>query len=150
MESLFKPETAEKFISRINHLTPQSQANWGKMNVGQMLTHCQKPLDIASGALVPKVNPIIKFLFGKRTKRQIMEQEQFNKNIPTFREALITDERVFETEKKKLIEAIQNFQKNGPEGITKAEHPFFGKMTIEEWDILQTKHLDHHLRQFWV
>ncbi len=149
MESLFKPEAAQKFITRINQLTPQSQANWGKMNVGQMLTHCQRPLEIASGKLVPKVNPIIKLIFGRRAKRQIMEQKQFNKNIPTFREAMITDERVFETEKKKLIEAIEHFHKSGPEGIIKAPHPFFGEMTIEEWDVLQTKHLDHHLRQFW-
>lgn len=149
-ESLFKPETAEKFIKRINQLTPQSQAQWGKMNVGQMLTHVQKPFEIASGALVPKVSPIIRFLFGKRARRQIMEQPEFKRNIPTFREAMITDEHEFEVEKKKLIEAIQNFQMKGPEGITKAPHPFFGPLTIEEWDVLQTKHLDHHLRQFWV
>lgn len=150
MDSLFKAETAQKFIDRINHLTPQSQAQWGKMNVGQMLTHVQKPFDIASGSLVPKVNPIIRFLFGKRARRQIMEQPEFKRNIPTFREAMITDEHEFEVEKKKLIEAILNFQQKGPEGITKAPHPFFGPLTIQEWDVLQNKHLDHHLRQFWV
>ncbi|MBA2611957.1 MAG: DUF1569 domain-containing protein [Bacteroidetes bacterium] len=150
MESLFKPETTQKFIERINRLTPQAKAEWGKMDVAQMLTHCQKPLEIASGELVPKVSPIIKLLFGKSAKRSILRDPQFKKNIPTFAEAKIVDQRVFDTEKKKLIEYVESFQKKGPKGITKAAHPFFGPMTIEEWDALQTKHLDHHLRQFGV
>ena len=28
--------------------------------------------------------------------------------------------------------------------------PFFGTMTPQEWDIIQFKHLDHHLNQFGV
>jgi hypothetical protein len=150
MDSLFNKETTRKFFERINKLTPHSQAQWGKMNVGQMLTHSQKPFEIASGKLVPKVNPLIKLLFGKSARRSILRDPQFKKNIPTFAEGKIIDERVFETEKKKLIESIEYFHSKGPEGITKAPHPFFGAMTIEEWDTLQTKHLDHHLRQFGV
>ncbi|MBL7910600.1 MAG: DUF1569 domain-containing protein [Bacteroidia bacterium] len=150
MDSLFKTETKQQFIERINKLTPQSQAQWGKMNVGQMLTHAQKPFEIASGKLVPKVNALIKLLFGKSAKRSIVNDPQFKKNIPTFAEAKITDERVFETEKQKLLESLEYFHNKGPEGITKAPHPFFGAMTIEEWDKLQSKHLDHHLRQFGV
>jgi len=150
MDSLFNKETVQKFTDRINKLSPQSQAEWGKMNVGQMLTHCQKPLEIASGKLVPKVNPLIKLLFGKSARISILRDPQFKKNIPTFAEAKIVDKRVFETEKKTLIDLMEKFQKNGPEGITKKAHPFFGEMTLEEWDALQTKHLDHHLRQFGV
>ncbi|MEP6513238.1 MAG: DUF1569 domain-containing protein [Parafilimonas sp.] len=29
-------------------------------------------------------------------------------------------------------------------------HPFFGKLKAEEWRTLTYKHLDHHLRQFWM
>ncbi|MBP9797478.1 MAG: DUF1569 domain-containing protein, partial [Chitinophagales bacterium] len=38
----------------------------------------------------------------------------------------------------------------GPTGVTKDKHPFFGKLSPEEWDTLTVKHLDHHLRQFGV
>ena len=34
--------------------------------------------------------------------------------------------------------------------VTQDPHPFFGRMTGEEWDRLLWKHLDHHLRQFGV
>lgn len=29
-------------------------------------------------------------------------------------------------------------------------HPTFGRMTLHDWDVLQYRHLDHHLRQFGV
>jgi hypothetical protein len=147
-KSLFNKQDADEFISRINKLTPQTPALWGKMDVAQMLTHCQKPLQIASGSLKPKINRVIKFLFGKKAKEQLITEPEFKKNLPTFPEAKIVDKKVFETEKKKLIELIQQFQKEGEAGLTKDPHPFFGDLTVKEWDILQVKHLDHHLRQF--
>ena len=150
MESIFKTETTQKIIERINKLTHSSQPQWGKMNVSQMLAHSQKPIEMAAGKIMPQVNAIIKLLFGKSARKSLLKDPQFKKNIPTFAEAKITDERVFESEKKLLIEMIEKFHKNGPEGTTKVPHPFFGAITIEEWDALQTKHLDHHLRQFGV
>jgi hypothetical protein len=150
MKNLFDKQHAEEFIYRINKLSPASAAQWGKMNVAQMLTHCQKPLEIAAGELRPKPNAVIKFLFGKRAKVQLLTAPEFKKNLPTFKEAIIVDARVFETEKNKLIKRIESFQQKGEAGITKAPHPFFGDLTTKEWNILQTKHLDHHLRQFGV
>lgn len=150
MKSLFNKQDADEFISRINSLKPDTVALWGKMDVAQMLTHCQKPLEIASGALKPKTNRVIKFLFGKKAKAQLINEPEFKKNLPTFNEAKIVDKRVFETEKGKLIKLIQEFQSKGEAGLTKDPHPFFGELLTSEWDILQVKHLDHHLRQFGV
>ena len=150
MESIFKTETTQKIIERINKLTHSSQPQWGKMNVSQMLAHSQKPIEMAAGKIMPQVNAIVKLLFGKSARKSLLKDPQFKKNIPTFAEAKITDERVFESEKKLLIEMIEKFHKNGPEGTPTVPHPFFGAITIEEWDALQTKHLDHHLRQFGV
>lgn len=150
MKSLFNKENSEEFISRIYKLSAGSQANWGKMNVSQMLHHCQKPLEIATGDLTPKTNRIIKFLFGKSAKKQLIRDPEFKRNLPTFPEAKIADRRVFETEKTRLISLIENFQAKGPAGLTKKPHPFFGELSVEEWDTLQVKHLDHHLRQFGI
>jgi hypothetical protein len=150
MKSLFEKQTADEFIARINKLTPESAAVWGKMDVAQMLTHCQKPLEIASGKLKPRINKVIKFLFGERARKQLLRDPEFKKNIPTFQEAKIVDKRVFNTEKERLIQLIIQFQTNGEAGLTKDPHPFFGDLSVKEWDILQVKHLDHHLRQFGV
>ncbi|MCW3083037.1 MAG: hypothetical protein JWP12_403 [Bacteroidetes bacterium] len=47
MESLFNPADNQKIITRINSVTPESKAQWGKMNAAQMLAHCQPPLLVA-------------------------------------------------------------------------------------------------------
>jgi hypothetical protein len=150
MKSIFNKDNSQEFISRINNLNSQTQPQWGKMNVAQMLAHCQMPIKTASGELVPKVNPIIKFLFGKAAKKQLVNDPEFKKNLPTFSEAKIVDPRIFEQERTKLIKIIEEFHAKGPEGLTKNAHPFFGQMSINDWDTLQVKHLDHHLRQFGV
>lgn len=150
MRSIFDKDHVEEFISRINSLNHQTQPQWGKMNVAQMLAHCQVPIKIASGSLVPKVNPVVKFLFGKSAKRQLVNEPEFKRNLPTMGEAKITDQRVFEKERSKLVNVIKELQSKGPAGLTKRAHPFFGEMTISDWDTLQVKHLDHHLRQFGV
>ncbi len=150
MESLFKQEGAQSYVDRINLLSPQSKAVWGTMNVGQMLHHCQIPLQIATDQLAPKVNPVIKFLFGKSAKKSLLSKEPFKRGLPTLAEAKIKDDRNFEVEQKKLIELINSFHQKGPNGITKKDHPFFGGLSPADWDHMQSKHLDHHLQQFGV
>ena len=148
MDNLFERQTAQKFIDRLNRLTPETAAKWGKMNVAQMLRHCQAPLQIASGEIRFKVNPVIRFLFGKRARKQILSEPQFEKNLPTF--AKIIDSHIFEEEKNKLIHFIQKYQEGGKDKLIKEPHPFFGDLSVEEWNALMVKHLDHHLRQFGV
>lgn len=113
-----------------------------------MVKHCQKPLEVAEGNLIMKRN-LFGILFGKMAKRSFIEKE-ISKNIPTPREFKITSDPDFDTEINVLLAAIIRFGNIGPAVIHNHKHPFFGKMTDDEWGILQYKHLDHHLRQFNV
>ncbi len=63
--------------------------------------------------------------------------------IPTI---LIVDEKDFETEKEKLKQKITTFPTNGPEKCTTHPHPFFGKLTPEQWGKGLYKHLDQNLK----
>jgi hypothetical protein len=56
----------------------------------------------------------------------------------------------FDETKTELITKVKRFAEEGTECIKVEKHPFFGKMTFEEWDNLQWKHLNHHLKQFDV
>jgi hypothetical protein len=150
MKSLFNKEHAQQFIDRLNTLNYRTQPQWGKMDVAQMVTHCQMPIKVATGELIPTVNPIVRYLFGRRAKKELLNDPEFKKHLPTFAEAKITGKREFEKERSRLIESIEKFQENGPGGLTKDPHPFFGEMTVGDWDIWEVKHLDHHLRQFGV
>ena len=149
MPSLFNPSDNQQMIDRINNLTPDTKALWGKMNVSQMITHNQRPLQVAFGKLKLKKG-LIGFLFGGIAKKQLLKDIPFKKNLPTAPGFVVKDERKFDEEKENLISLVERFVKDGPAGLTKEPHPFFGKLTTDEWDKLQWKHLEHHLSQFGV
>ena len=46
MKSLFDAEAYSKTRNRIDGLSENSEKQWGKMTVGQMLHHCQGPFNI--------------------------------------------------------------------------------------------------------
>ncbi len=46
MENLFDTTVAANILSRIEKLQPGSKALWGKMNVAQMLSHLQAPVEV--------------------------------------------------------------------------------------------------------
>jgi len=150
MESLFNKEHNQKIISRINQLSNSSQAQWGKMNVNQMLAHCQPPLQVAFGELKLK-RTMIGFLLGGMVKKKLVKDAKpFDKNLPTDKAFIVVDQRELEAERTKLVALVKKFAEAGPSGISKESHPFFGNCSPQEWDIIQWKHLDHHLQQFGV
>lgn len=149
MESIFDPQGNQNIIDRINKLSPITLSQWGKMTVSQMLEHCQQPIKVPFGMLELKSN-WMSFFFGKMVKKQMMQQAQFKKDLPTVKQFRVQKEPDFETAKRELIELIKRFAKEGHASIKVTKHPFFGEMTMHEWDVLQWKHLDHHLRQFGV
>lgn len=149
MKSLFDPIDNLEIIKRINNLNEKSTAEWGSMTVSQMLWHAQKPLQVAHGELKLK-RGLIGFLFGKLAKKKLINDAPFEKNLPTVPSFKNKEDPPFEETRDDLINIVRRFAEKGPEGIVKDPHPFFGPMTIQEWDTLQWKHLDHHLRQFGV
>ncbi len=150
MKSLFITSDNQEIIVRINRLTANSKAEWGKMNVGQMLTHAQRPLRVALDELKLK-RTLVGILFGKMAKKKLANgEEPFSKNLPTDKNFVVAGQRNAEEEKKKLVDLIRKFSQVGPAGLSREPHPFFGHMTTQEWDTLMWKHLDHHLRQFGV
>ena len=140
---------AAELIQRVRRLQPDSRPLWGKMTVGQMLAHCQVPLRVASGELKLK-RSLIGVLLGGLAKKKLMSDRPFDRNLPTAPEFRVRDARSFEPERTKLVACIEGFHERGESGITKEPHPFFGHLSLAEWQTLQWKHLDHHLRQFGV
>ena len=147
MKSLFDTAVTQEIVDRINKLTPDTKALWGKMRVEQMLAHAQTPLHIALGDKKFK-GGLMAFLFGKIAKKNMVKDEPFKKNLPTAPSFVVKDERKFEEEKAGLIELVQRFSKEQKEKLDSRPHSFFGNLTADEWNTLQYKHLDHHLRQF--
>jgi hypothetical protein len=146
VKNLFDVTVKQDIINRINKLSAQSQAQWGKMNVAQMLAHCQMPLGVATGKHKLKRNFLLS-LIGPLFKKQLYNDVPFKRSLPTDKSFIITNPQEFETEKKNLVEMINVFSATTMPG---EPHPFFGKLSKEDWSKGTWKHLDHHLQQFGV
>jgi hypothetical protein len=112
-----------------------------------MLAHCHQPLRVALGEL-PLKRSLIGFLFGRMAKKMLLSPKPWKPDMPTAPEFKVQDQRDFDREKASLLALVKRFGQAGPAGLTKLPHPFFGKLTNDEWQALQWRHLDHHLRQF--
>ena len=143
---LTQPEVKADILKRINNLTPSSTALWGKMNVSQMLAHCKAQIKVALGD--DKLSPSwIGKLLGSYIKKKVLTDKPYSQGLPTPPSFKIKNTPDFETAKNELIHLITRFNETS---ISKEPHPFFGKMTVEEWAKGTWKHLDHHLKQFGV
>ena len=149
MQSMFNPSDNKQLLDRFNKLAPGAKPQWGKMDAAQMLAHAKTTLNVAFGELELK-RSLMGILIGGIAKKQFVGGKPFPRNSPTDKHFLITGQRNFDDERNALVALIQRFAQVGPNALTKKPHPFFGKMTPEEWDTLTWKHLDHHLQQFGV
>ena len=147
MNNLYNQSDVLEILNRIGKLTENSQRQWGKMNVAQMLSHLNIFLETALDLNSPK-RLFIGRILGSYFKSRYVRDKQFSKNSPTHKNYIFTDIRNFENEKAKSVQLIKQFFDGGKSQCTLKPHPFFGKLTPEEWAIAQWKHFDHHLRQF--
>ncbi|MCW3075918.1 MAG: hypothetical protein JWO32_527 [Bacteroidetes bacterium] len=144
MKSIFDTATREELIKRINSLNENSSAQWGKMNVSQMIRHCSQWDEMALGKKAYKQSFIGK-LFGKMGLKDMLKEEPIKKNLPTVPSFKIKDKLDFTEEKKKWIALVEEYNHFSNSNFI---HPFFGLMTKEPTGIIAYKHADHHLRQF--
>jgi len=145
MKSIFDPAIREELITRINSLNENSTAQWGKMNVYQMLKHCTLWSEMILGRKKYK-RAFLGLLMGKMLLRNsIKDDSPMQRSTPTIPEFVIKGDGDVEAQKKEWISCIKEHEHFSNLGFV---HPFFGKMTKEQIGIHAYKHCDHHLRQF--
>ncbi len=150
MKHLLDAKTAAEVKNRIAQLTPTCSPQWGRMSAAQAVAHCAAGLEVAlDDRRPPRV--LIGRLFGPIVKRLAFKDDApMRQNSPTVPSMIVADDRELEVERRRLLELIDRFVAAGPSGCTRHPHSFFGRLTPEEWAVLQYKHLDHHLRQYAV
>ena len=146
MQTIFDKTNRDELIKRINALNENSKAQWGKMNICQMLKHCIIWEEMALGRKKYKQS-FLGRLFGKMALKDFIKDEiPFKKKVPTvpaFKIKELTGD--VKLEKKKWINLIDEYAHFSNVDFV---HPFFGKMNKEQIGYLAYKHIDHHLRQF--
>ncbi len=146
MKTIFDKTTRDELINRINTLNENSTAQWGKMNIYQMLKHCTLYEEMLLDR--KKIKRIfLGRLFGKIALNDLIRDESpIKQDLPTIPEIKVKkDKGNVEAEKQQWVALIKEHAHcSNPEFI----HAFFGKITKEQSGHLAYKATDHHLRQF--
>jgi hypothetical protein len=150
MKNIFSSEVCEEIIARINQLSVQSTPEWGKMNVAQMLAHCNVTYELVFENKHPKPNALVRFLLKVIVKNYVVSDKPFKRSSQTSPAFIIANDRDFETEKSRLIDYINQAQKLGSAYFDGKVSHSFGALKATEWNNMFYKHLEHHLKQFGV
>lgn len=147
MHILHDAETKASIKRRVDALEPSTRPRWGKMSVDQMLWHVNCSLENALGRYevkpmsLPLPKPVIKWMALKMPMRP--------KNVRTAREYIARSSHDFSAERARLHQLIDELTSRPLKGEWR-DNAFMGKMSGEDWSLLQARHLDHHLTQFGV
>jgi hypothetical protein len=146
MKSVLDKVTRDELATRISKLDKNSTAQWGKMNVGQMLEHCTRAEELYLGKThMPRV--FIGYLFGKMAlKNMLKDDAPVKRNMPTKPEFVVTEAYDdVEDGKERWTALLRSYEQyDKPQFV----HFFFGPMSKEQLGFFVYKHADHHLRQF--
>ena len=144
MKTVFDEATRNELIERIKKIDEHTTAQWGKMNVYQVLKHCAKSDELYLGKTQFK-QAFIGKLFGKMALNNVMKDEKplahSTPTLPHLKNLENTGD--IETDKNRWIAILQEYGHYSESGIV---HPFFGHMTKEQVGQMAYKHADHHLR----
>jgi len=150
MESIFEKKIHQELLSRLDNLFKDHQAKWGKMNVCQMLKHCQKAILVAFGEeTIEPPNALVRFVLGFM-KPVLYNDKAWKQGLPTAKEFIIVETDDFLDERHKLKALITRFYQSQHVFEPSKKHPVFGKLKAWMWGRWAYKHLDHHFKQFGV
>jgi len=147
MKSVLDKTAREELINRINKLDENSTAQWGKMNVYQMLKHCVLCEELYLGKTKHR-RAFMGRIFGRAGLKNILREDKpFPMNAPTSDAFKVKEETGdIESEKKRWITLIEEYGNYSNDFV----HWFFGRMNKDQVGQFVYKHNDHHLRQFNV
>src|ERR1700741_2678390 len=113
MKDLFAPQTLSESFTRMEQLKPETQRQWGKMDVAQMMAHCCFPLEHAVGTRKSEPTGFVKRLLGRMVKGMATSPKPFKRDLPTDPTFVVVTAQDFEAQKARLKQAITNFVNSG-------------------------------------
>ncbi|HUV97635.1 MAG TPA: DUF1569 domain-containing protein [Acidobacteriaceae bacterium] len=149
MKTLRDASVQREIRSRLASVSREDSARWGLMSVDQMICHVRDAYWVGLGeknvAMVatPVPRPVMKWL----ALRVPMQWRPGFKSAPEVAQDVDGTRPVeFESDRAALLSVVEQFCRQLPDPCV--PHPFFGRMTTNDWWRWGYLHTDHHLRQF--
>ena len=147
MKSIWNDEDYRELCGRLERLTPDAGARWGRMTAPEMVCHCTDALKMISGELVAaSKNLPLRFT---PLKQLVIYWLPFPKGAPTAPELRARRPREWAGELDAFRRELDAVVGRGAAGPF-VPHPAFGTLSPRAWGVLCYRHLDHHLKQFGV
>ena len=143
---LHDPETYASIRRRMQSLRVDSQRQWGKMSIDQMLWHVNVSMREAIGDYTPQLKPLP---VPKALLRWAVINIPWGRGARTRPDMYATSTYDFNVQKAECLSLIDRIVAR-PLSAEWPNSASMGKMTGKHWSRLTAKHLDHHLRQFGV
>ena len=144
--------TKKNIIQYLDQLTEDAKPNWGMMTAQHMVEHLEYSFRIGAGEIqdfdivTPEeyIDKAVEVIYNhkpmpKEYKHPLMKKEE----LMPLKHANLAEAKA------KLMEAydaLDAYFETNPEAKTK--NAVFGWLTKYEWDLLNVKHVNHHLNQF--
>jgi Protein of unknown function (DUF1569) len=145
MPTLRNEADRKRLVERLGRVTPATRAQWGSLDAPGMMCHLGNSMDAAQGKL--QVTPggpwMLRHFPMKHLALYVIPMP---KGAKAPRELLAPAPGGFEADRRRVVEGIARMaaMPGGPGPV----HFLFGAMTYDQWNALNWKHIDHHLRQF--
>lgn len=150
LPNIFLKDVTAQICDRINQLSPSTRQKWGKMNVAQMLAHCNVIYEITFDDIHPKPSGFKKFILKLLVKRSVVNGIAYKQNSPTAPIFKVASHQDFKKQKDRLVAYLNKTVELGEDYFDGREYPNFGILTKTEWNNMFYKHINHHLNQFGV
>ncbi len=109
MKNLFEPATVEEVKQRMAQLRPDSERQWGKMKVAQMVAHCCGGMEWAVGDKTPPRMFVGRILGAIVKPMALRDEEPMRRNSPTSKDLVVDDDRNLEMERLRLRGLVERF-----------------------------------------
>ena len=145
------PQTAPIMLERVNRLTDESTPRWGKFAPGAMLNHLRRALAASLG--VTKFDDMSTWYLRNIMQPRVMWGL---KRIPRAKielppHFLDLRARKVEGERGRFLMQLDDFLKACEQDPARREmHPYFGPMTLRDWERWHWLHFHHHFTQFGI
>jgi len=141
---LHDPDVYASIRRRTESLRPDTQRQWGKMSIDQMLWHVNVSMREAVGEYTPQLKPLP---VPKAFFRWAVINMPWGRGARTRPDMYTTSTYDFAAQKAECLSLVDRIVAR-PLTAEWPDSASMGKMTGAHWSKLTSKHLDHHLRQF--
>ena len=94
IQNIYATQVANQFIERVNKLTANTSNQWGKMDVSQMMAHCNVSYEMAFNENYKKSSPILRFILKNLAKKGLVNESPLKKNSSTASEIIVKTPKV--------------------------------------------------------